>query len=299
MLWITSTNKKLTPIKSASFRGALVSSGMMAFAGMGDALLYPVLPVYGKNLGFSVLVIGLLLSVNRFVRILSNTPIANTVNQFGMKKVLIATATLATATTFFYSLGLGLISFLIVRILWGLSYSGLKIATLNYAALTKKNSGMAFGFSQSIKTLGSFFVLWFGPIVISSYGFQIGFSVIAILSSISIFLALSLPKISSEPTEGNIETKKTFYPSTINILVFLVSVTVDGILVVTLSNLLANDYTTPNKLLAIVAFYLLLKRLFVFLLSFISSFLTLKIPTIKLFNIALIATTTAIFFNFV
>jgi len=161
--------------KSSSFRGALISSGVMAFAGLGDALLYPILPVYGKEMGFSVFIIGLLLSVNRFVRIIANTPIANIVGKLGMKKVLIICSSLAVITTIFYGLKFGVITFFIARIVWGLSYSGLKIATLNYAAQVKKKSGLAFGYSKSIKSLGSLFVLWLCPILIASFGVESGF----------------------------------------------------------------------------------------------------------------------------
>lgn len=80
------TKKIILNAQSPSFRGALQASGVMAFAGLGDAILYPILPIYGKDLGFSVFFIGLLLSVNRFVRILANTQIANLVNYIGMRK---------------------------------------------------------------------------------------------------------------------------------------------------------------------------------------------------------------------
>ena len=152
--------------QSSSFRGALRASGVMALAGLGDAVLYPLLPIFGKDLGFSVFFIGVLLSVNRFVRIFANTHIANLVNRIGMRNMLLITSSLAVITTFIYDLKLGMVAFLIARILWGLCYSGLKIATLNYASKSAQKSGLAFGLSESIKSLGTLFVLWFGPLVI-------------------------------------------------------------------------------------------------------------------------------------
>ncbi len=271
--------------QSSSFRGALCASGVMAFAGMGDALLYPLLPVYGKDMGFSVFFIGVLLSVNRFVRILANTPIANLVNRLGMKKVLIVASSLAVITTVFYGLKWGLISFLMARIVWGLSYSGLKIATLNYAAHSEKRSGLAFGVSKSIKTLGALFILWFGPIVIESYGIEKGLFVVALIGLLGIVFAVSLPRHEKKQKE-KVRTKKTFHPSPINLLVFVLSIAIDGILVVVLSNLLSTGYSDATTLLAVVAFYLLLKRLFMLILSLVSGFLTLKISVTLLFNSA-------------
>lgn len=288
MLLTKAINTKILQLKSSSFRGALISSGVMAFAGLGDTLLYPILPIYGKEMGFSVFFIGLMLSINRFVRIFANTPIANIIDKLGMKKVLIICSILAVSTTLFYGLKLGIITFFIARVIWGLSYSGLKIATLNYAAQVKNASGLAFGLSKSIKSMGGLIALWFCPFLIDSLGVENGFFLVALISSIGVIMAFTLPKHQVKANPEKVKTKKTFHPSSINLLVFILSVAIDGILVVALSHLLANQYPGTTQLLAIVAFYLLLKRSFVFGFSFISGILTLKIQPIKLFNISVI-----------
>ncbi len=272
--------------KSLPFRGALLSSGVMAFAGLGDALLYPLLPIYGESLGFSGFFIGVLLAVNRFVRVLANTPIANLVNTLGMKMVLVVSSTLAVLTTLFYGLGLGAISFLIARMVWGLSYSGLKIVSLNYAAAARDKSGLAFGFSKGIKTVGAFFSLYVGPIFVDSLGIENGLFMVALISSVGIVLALMLPYRDTRPKGAKVETKKTFSPSPINLLVFIHSIAIDGIVVVVLSSLLRGDNPDSGQLLITVSFYLLLKRLFVLVFSFVGGFLTLRIPAIKLFNLS-------------
>lgn len=299
---LLSRSIRFSKFRRSSFRGAIVSSGVVAFAGLGDALLYPVLPIYGKEMGFSVFVIGLLLSVNRFVRIIANTPIANIVAKFGMRKVLIVCSGLAVITTIFYGIEWGVASFFIARILWGLSYSGLKIASLNYAAQVKSASGLAFGLSRSINSLGALFTLLFCPMLIAAVGVKNGFFVIAAISLIGVMLAFSLPSLNiSLPTE-KVKTYKTFYPDPVNLLVFILSVAIDGILVVALSHLLMDKYSSTDQLLTFVAFYLLLKRLFLFCLSLISGILTLKIRVIKLFNFSIVACflgTLLIAFNYV
>ena len=274
--------------ESSSFRGALRASSVMAFAGLGDALLYPVLPVYGKELGFSVVFIGVLLSINRFVRILANTPIANLVKKIGMRKMLLITASLAVITTFMYGLKLGVITFLIARIFWGLSYSGLKIATLNYASMAKEKSGLAFGLTQSIKSLGAVFILWFGPVVINEFGVQNGLFLIAVISVIGILLAYSLPNNTIKYTDDKVKSKVTFGPSPMNLLVWVLSVSIDGILVVTLAHLLSSNDMILSEMLVYVASYLLLKRLFVILFSVIGGLLTLRYSPSILFTLAVI-----------
>lgn len=277
---------RLSILKSPPFRGALSSSGVMAFAGLGDAILYPLLPIYGESLGFTSIGIGILLSINRFVRIISNTWIANLINSLGMKKMIMIASILAVITTISYGLELGFISFLIARIIWGLSYSGLKISTLNYAAKVKKQSGLAFGMSQSIKSLGALAVLGFGPMLIASLGIQNGLIVLGAISVIGILMALSLPALKS--SSAKVLTKETFYPSSLNILVLVLSISIDGILVVVIAKLLAPEFIDSVTLLSAVAFYLLLKRLFVTGISLLSGFLTLVVSYSRLFYIAVI-----------
>lgn len=182
-----------TLLKSSSLRGAFAASITMSFAGLGDALLYPILPVYGKNLGFSVIAIGMLLSINRFVRIITNTYIANLVRRMGAKKILLATSLLASITTYLYGIEWGFLLFFIARILWGLCYSGLKIATLDIASKSGKHTGLAFGLSQGIKNLGPLLVLWLGPLLIETFDTSLSFTLVAITSSLGVLFALTIP----------------------------------------------------------------------------------------------------------
>ncbi|WP_103068231.1 MFS transporter [Aquimarina sediminis] len=284
-------NKKVTLSYGTSphLKGALHASGIMAFAGLGDAILYPILPIYGKELGFSMFFIGILLSINRFVRIIANTHIANLIRKIGVKKVLIITSIMASITTLTYGLELGgVIAFLIARVLWGLSYSGLKMSTLSYASKSKEKSGLAFGLSQSVKSLGPIFVLWLGPNIINKYGMQIGLFITALVSMLGILLAYSLPDLMTKVKIPVVKTKNTFHPSAINLLVFVLSIAIDGILVVTLSNTLSGNYANQEDLLVYVAFYLLLKRLFMLLFSMCIGFLTLKIKVELIFSVAVV-----------
>ncbi len=60
MLWwvrmLLNTQTIISDLKGSPFWGALSSSGVMAFAGLGDALLYPILPIYGAELGFILII---------------------------------------------------------------------------------------------------------------------------------------------------------------------------------------------------------------------------------------------------
>ncbi|MEQ9064860.1 MAG: MFS transporter [Vicingaceae bacterium] len=276
-------------------RVAMLASGVMAFAGIGDALLYPVLPIYGEGMGFSAFYIGLLLSVNRFVRILVNTQVANLVNRLGMRKILIGCAVAAVFTTAFYGLQTSAIIFLIARVLWGISYSGLKTATLNYAAGVQHQTGLAFGMSTGIKTLGVLFALYAGPMLIDAYGMAYGFLVISVISLPGIVLALKLPEDEGNLQNTRVLTKETFALTPVNVLVFILSMTVDGILVVSLASLLSGAYPDTRSLLAGIAFYLLLKKLAILGLSFIGGLMTSRISARRLFQAGVLLCIVGIF----
>lgn len=259
----------------------------MAFAGLGDAILYPILPIYSNELGIPLIWVGFMLSINRFVRIVSNTWIANFINTVGMKKVLIITSIFSVITSFIYGLKLGLATFIIARIIWGLSYSGLKISTLNYSAKVKNNMGFAFGLTQSIKSLGALSVLWLGPILIHNYGIENGLFIIASTSIIAVLLSFMLPNIKFIPLD-KVKTKQTFSISSINLLVTFLAIAIDGILVVTLANLLHSSSVNSIQLVTIVASYLLLKRLAMASVSLLSGIIAIKVKPIVLFNISVL-----------
>ncbi|MBP1722797.1 MAG: hypothetical protein H6Q44_502, partial [Deltaproteobacteria bacterium] len=47
--------------------------GTIGLAIVGDSFLYGTLPIEAKNLGIALPLVGILLSINRLVRLLSNT----------------------------------------------------------------------------------------------------------------------------------------------------------------------------------------------------------------------------------
>ena len=113
--------------KNSSLNGVLFASISMAFAGLGDALLYPVLPIYGEQMGFSVFEIGILLSINRFVRIPGNAFVAYLITKKGYKSTMVIATFLAVITTVLYGFEIGFYLFFIARILWGLSYATMRV----------------------------------------------------------------------------------------------------------------------------------------------------------------------------
>ena len=94
---------------------------------MGDSMIYAVLPSNVSAFGVSAGLVGVLLSANRFVRLASNPLADRLFRRFGIEKPLAAAVVLSIGTTLAYGLGPGFAVLLIVRLLWGLCYSILRL----------------------------------------------------------------------------------------------------------------------------------------------------------------------------
>lgn len=75
------------PSKRVIIASVVASS---CFVGFGGGVIWPIFPNLGSVLGISPLFVGLILSANRFSRLLSNTPSGSLVDRFGARKPFIA-----------------------------------------------------------------------------------------------------------------------------------------------------------------------------------------------------------------
>ena len=266
------------------FKGVLFSSIAMAFAGLGDALLYSVLPIFGQQMGFSVFWIGVLLSINRFVRIPGNTFVALFISKKGYKKAMILASFTAMLTTVFYGVNLGVFLFVLARVLWGLSYSTMRISSLAYASEVVNNKNLMFGLIQSIKTVGAVIALYFGAYLVKIFNIKVAFIFLGVLSFIAILFTFSLPNIKKNTSK--LDLKKMVHFSPLSLLAFLTSFVFDGILVVTISKLLVGY--SQEDLLMVVSGYLLFRKLCSVIFSVISGWLSDLIGVQTVFNFSLV-----------
>ncbi|MFZ5826314.1 MAG: MFS transporter [Bacillota bacterium] len=104
------------------FAGALVAISLF-----GDSYLYAVLPVYYAEAGVGLVAVGWLLSINRWVRFFTN-PLAGVIGpRVGWGWAFAGALWLAAATTAGYGVLKGLAALLVVRALWGLCWSFLRL----------------------------------------------------------------------------------------------------------------------------------------------------------------------------
>ncbi|NOZ27495.1 MAG: MFS transporter [Chloroflexi bacterium] len=93
---------------------------------MGDATLYAVLPTHAGEAGITLGAIGVVLSVNRFIRLASNGPAGWLYDRLAdRRRLFLGALWLGVLSTAIYALSSGLPSLLVGRLMWGIAWSGI------------------------------------------------------------------------------------------------------------------------------------------------------------------------------
>src|SRR5512142_1670372 len=93
---------------------------------MGDATLYAVLPLHPSEAGIALGSVGIILSVNRIIRLATNGPAGWLFDRLTDRRLLfLASLWLGVICTAIYALSSGLPILFVGRLLWGLAWSGI------------------------------------------------------------------------------------------------------------------------------------------------------------------------------
>lgn len=124
----------------------------------GDSMLYIVLPLYWKEAGLDSLVqVGILLSVNRLVRLPLNPIVSRIYRHISLRQGMLAAVVLAILTTASYGFIHTFPLWIAARCVWGLAWSFLRLGSY-YAILElcrDRNEGRLFGLYNGHYRLGS------------------------------------------------------------------------------------------------------------------------------------------------
>ena len=227
-------------IVGTGWRAIIGSSTIMSLALIGDALLYAVLPVYADQFGLTLPWVGVMLSANRFVRVFAYGAIARITQAVGVRRMCIIAACTATLSTALYGFGQGPIVFLSARILWGLTYAVLVLATLSYATEFRTGVGARVGVGQAIQRIGPIVALLGGAWLVGAVGPNTAFAILALPTAVSILVAFTLPKGRSATTRRR-GSSSLARPKPIDILFFVQGYGVDGVFAISITLILARD----------------------------------------------------------
>ncbi|MZQ83210.1 MFS transporter [Paenibacillus sp. 5J-6] len=144
-----------------------------AFCLLGDSMLYIVLPIYWKEAGLNALwEVGFLLSINRFIRLPMTPLIGMLYKRMSLRTGLVFAILLAVVTTIGYGVCKGFILWTILRCIWGISWSFLRmggfLSIIRYS--DDSNRGRLMGRYNGISRLGSLVGMLLGGILVPLVG---------------------------------------------------------------------------------------------------------------------------------
>lgn len=177
---------------------------------MGDSLMYAILPLEAKNLGISLSLVGVLLSANRLIRLVSNTPVSLIFERLGPWRPFIGATVLGFVAALLYGTGWGFVVFLLARMGWGVAWSGLRQG--GYEAIwsgSQHNKGRLMGLLWGVVRLGSAIGVVVGGYLRDEFGYHISVAVIAGFTALAIPIAFFM----RWPHPGPRESEQTTAPA--------------------------------------------------------------------------------------
>ena len=154
---------------------------ILAISVMGDSMLYGVLPShlseFGLTAGFGA---GLILSANRWIRLISNTWAARIFTRFGLRKPFYFSVVLAITSTAAYGLFQGFWPLLLSRIAWGICFS-IQLVSL-YMIVLRENEqyrGRLMCLYNAIFRSGSLIAVLVGGVLVDLIGIKLSFLIIS------------------------------------------------------------------------------------------------------------------------
>lgn len=158
---------------------------------MGDSFLYAVLPTQAVALGIPLASVGILLSLNRFVRFFTNQWAGYVYGKGEREKPFFWATVAATASTWAYALPWGFWVFLLARALWGTSYSFLRLGNyLSVLERTKKSErGRWLGQTKAINRVAITVATALGGYLTDAIGYHFSVGIFGTLTACGTLIA--------------------------------------------------------------------------------------------------------------
>lgn len=192
---------------------ALATIAGVFFGGVATGVAFPTLPLLDEVLGISAIMLGIILSANRFARMPMNAPAGNIIDRVGARRPMILGLVIQGLGPFGYTLGLYVpnttfvtlpvvgdvsspaVVFLVARAAWGIGSAFVFIgafATITYVT-TRNNRGRWLGYMRGGQSLGFPTGLVVGGLVSDLFSIQDAFllaGVLAMFAAVVAFVVL-------------------------------------------------------------------------------------------------------------
>lgn len=154
-------------------RPVVLLAAVTALCLVGDSMLYVALPVHWEEFGLTSLwQAGALLSVNRLVRLPLNPAVSRLYRRISARSGMLLAAAFAAATTAGYGLAGSFAALIVLRALWGLAWTFLRLGAYFTVLTTADDSsqGRAMGMYNGLMRTGSLFGMLLGGVLADTWG---------------------------------------------------------------------------------------------------------------------------------
>ncbi|RRI57910.1 MFS transporter [Pseudomonas aeruginosa] len=223
-----------------SLRPVVIVALVTALCLAGDSMLYIALPIYWHEVGLEALwQVGVLLSINRLIRLPFNPLIGRLYKHLALKTGLLLAVVIGVLSTAGYGLASGFLAWGLLRGLWGIGWSFFRIGGLSavvYCAADHQR-GRAMGLYNGLYRLGSLVGMLLGLPLLAK-GFDLPESPAGHARTSAATAATSVAR--RPPPRGLVILSG-----------FATALLIQGVLAATLSALIARSFGTEVSLLGL------------------------------------------------
>ena len=225
-----------------------------AFSLLGDQMLYSVLPTHYAELGLMPYQVGLILSVNRWVRLITNTLAEKLCQRYNLTALMTGALILGAVLTAVYGVVTSFTILLIARMLWGLSWSFIRQIGLMTVVDTTPPSmiGQRMGFYNGVSRLGSLAGNFLGGLAHDIVGFTLTLFLFAIISLLGTPLGWIARRAVLREDHQNKKVENSGWVPKLMICGFVIGCVGPGMIMSTLGVVLVDTIGTSLTLLGMV-----------------------------------------------
>jgi MFS family permease len=161
---------------------------------LGDSTLYAVLPSSYASAGIAATAVGLILSANRLVRLLTNSLVGSGIDRMGRRRPFMLGMALAVASTLAYGYSSSLALLLSARVVWGLAWSLIAVSghSMVLDLSTDRDRGRLVGLYRGLVFLGGSLGMLAGGVLLDSVGFHRTFLLLGLVTGAGFLAGLGL-----------------------------------------------------------------------------------------------------------
>ncbi len=224
-------NPPMAPNADRDSRRAAIALGL---ALPGDTVLYLLLPMYAPAFGVSLPEAGVLLAANRLVRIAGYGAVARFYAARGERLSCTLAVLAAAVCALGYATLTGFAALLVLRLVWGLAFAALNLATQALATAETAGAARRAGQSRAYTALGPMLALPLGGVCAIWWGPKVVFFGFALLALLAWRVTRQLPV---SPHAAPTPKKRLVLPGRLDTFSFIEGLVLDGLFIIGLSYL--------------------------------------------------------------